>query len=156
MHSISNRCKGGIEVRMGHAAAFARAAIVTGTAAILRLGEVGRTREGDRAAKLLLYAIPEDRFLAGEWHRRLKLTVRKPFQTFGHAGDADVPLHQVVVGYEILIAQRPIFTLPIARRGFEIPVTIAQAYAAPNVCAPPHHARSAEPVVGFVCRRGVG
>src|ERR1700691_889887 len=104
MQSVSDGCQRGIEVRMGDAPAFARAAIMAGPTAILGLSEVGRTCDCDRATELLFYAIPKNGLLAGKRHRRLELPVRKPFQALGHAGNAYVSLHQVVVRCKIFVA----------------------------------------------------
>src|ERR1700722_14155704 len=104
MHRISDGCKRGVEVGMGYATAFARAAIMAGATVILGLSEVGRTCDCDRATELLFYAIPKNALLTGKRHRRLELPVRKPFQALGHASNAYVSLYQVVVRCKIFVA----------------------------------------------------
>src|SRR5712692_7037570 len=149
---VSDGGKGGVEIRMRHAAAFAGAAKVARAAAVDRLGEIGRARGHYCAAELFLDAIAEESFLAGERNGRLKLAVGKMFETFGAAGDAHVFFDEIVVGLDIFVTERPVFSVAIKGSSLEIPITEAQDDAAPHVGAATGHTQAAHPIEWLVSR----
>ncbi len=128
---------------------------MAGPAAIERTRQVGGTRQRGGAAELLLDAIAKKRFLARERHGRLELAVGKVFQPFRHAGDANVFLHQIVIGSEIAVSERPIFAVTVLRGGFEIRVAETQTHAPPDVRAAAGHPQAAHPIERLIFGRCV-
>jgi len=141
---------------MGHAAALARAAVMARTAASERASEVRRARRHGNATEFRFEAIAEERFLAGEWHGRLELTVRKMIQTFFRTADADVFFDKIVIRFNILVAERPVFAETVVRSGFEVKFAEAERDAAPDVGAATRHAHATHPVIRLIFWRGVG
>src|SRR5690242_4669052 len=103
--------KGGIEIRMRHAAAFARSAEVARAAPIGGPGKVRGTGGHNGAAELFLDTIPEQSLLASERNRRLELAVGKMFKAFRAAGDADIFLDELVIRRNVLLAARLFLTI---------------------------------------------
>jgi hypothetical protein len=77
-------------------------------------------------------------------------------EAFGHTGDADIFLDDVVIGCDVGVGDGPVFAVAVLRGGFEIPVAEAEADAAPNVGATAGNAETTHPVVWFVCGSRVG
>jgi len=152
---IGNSGKGRIEVGMRHAAAFARTAIVARAAAVQRPRKIRDASGRNGAAKFLPHALAEERFLASQRNRRLKKAVWKMFEGFFAAADADVSLDEVIIWLDVLVTERPAFVVTIMGGGFEIPIAVAQAHAAPNVGPSPGHAQAAHPEERLVGRSRV-
>src|SRR5579862_1748001 len=66
--------------------------------------------------------------------------IRTVLNSFGGAKDADQALDPIVVGREILVADRPIDTETISAEGAEIVRAITQRIESPMVGAPAQHA----------------
>ncbi len=141
---------------MRHAAAFAGTAEVAGSATVERFGEIGAARGHYGAAELFLDPIAKKSFLTRERNRWLELAIGKMLQAFGSAGDADVFFDEIVVRFDVFVAQRPVFAVAVEGSGLEIPIAEAQADAAPDVGTAAGHAQAAHPVERLVGRRGVG
>jgi hypothetical protein len=86
---------------------MARATAVEG------LGEIGAARWHDRAPKLFFDAIAEKCFLTRERDRRLELAVGKLREAFSAAGDADIFFNEVVIGFDVFVAERPVLTVAV-------------------------------------------
>src|SRR5579872_7613987 len=74
---------------------------------------------GDEAAHLL-QRLAKHQLRRGEFVRTLKEAVGKLRQTFLDTGDAKIRVDPIIVGFQVLISERPVFTVPIAGRGLEI------------------------------------
>src|SRR5215472_9292202 len=152
---VRNRGERGIEIRMRHAPAFAWTAEVARAAAIERTREVGAARGGDGAAKFFSYAFAKKSFLAGQRNGRLKKAVGKMLDRFFHAGDANVSLHEIVIGLNVFVRERPVLAVAIARSSLKVPIAKAQAYAAPDVGAAARDAQTAHPKERLISGCGV-
>jgi hypothetical protein len=140
---------------VGHASAFAGAAEVAGAAAVEWPGQIRGARGHDGAAEFFLDAIAEERFLASERDGRLELAVGEMLEAFRAAGDADIFFDEIVVGLDVLVAERPVFAVTVVGGGLKIPIAEAQADAAPDVGAAAGHAHAAHPVEGLARGSGV-
>jgi len=58
-------------------------------------------------------------------------------EAFGAAGDADVFLNEVVVRLDVLVTERPVFTVAVEGSCFEIPIAETEADAAQTLVRPP-------------------
>src|SRR5258708_33754455 len=67
-------------------------------------------------------------------------------ETFRGAGDGDVFFDKVVVGLDVFVTERPVFTVAVKGSCLEIPIAEAQADAAPDVGAAASDAQAAHPV----------
>ena len=78
----------------------------------------------------------------------------------GHAfrlpGDPDVVLDDVVVGLEILVAERPVIAVPVVGPGLQVEIAQPITLPAPHVGAAADHAHPSKPAEWLVCRGGVG
>src|SRR5437867_11584633 len=148
--SVGHGAEHGVKVKMRQAATFAGAAEVARLAAVNRLGEIGIARKHNGASEFFLDAIAEKSFLASERNGRLKMAVGEMLKALGGAGDTDIFFDEIVVGLDVFVAERPVFTKTIQRSRLEIPIAKAQAYAAPNVGATTGHSNAAHPVEGLV------
>ena len=121
----------------------------------MRLGDVGRAADRDRPSQLLLHPRAKLRLGAAHRHGGMELAVGQLRHVFGLAGDADVVLDQLVVGHQVLVAERPV--LAVAVEGLALQVLLAEpiALAAPDVGASADHARAALPAERLVVRVGV-
>src|SRR6266853_1987916 len=102
-HRVRYRRKRRIEIGVRNAPSLAWTAVVTGPAPILRPRQIRRTRQRYCPPKFFLHPIANQRFLARQRHRRLKLSVRQMFQSFRHSRNANVVFHQVVIGLQVLV-----------------------------------------------------
>ncbi len=144
-----------VEIGVGHAAALAGATIVAGAAAVERLRKIRGPAGHRRAAELLLDVVAKQRFLAGERHRGLELSVGKMFEALFGAADADVLFDEVVIGLDVFVRERPIFAEAVAGSGFEIEVTVTKRNAAPDVGAAAGHSNAPHPEKRVAFGRGV-
>src|SRR5260370_32785649 len=131
---------------MRHAAALAGPEELEWAPAVDGLGEISGARRHNGAAELFFDAIAKESFLASERTRRLKLAIGKMLETFGAAGYADVFLDEVVVGLDVFVTERLVFTVAVKGSCLEIPIAEAQADAAPDVGAAASDAQAAHPV----------
>src|SRR2546426_4530829 len=120
-----------------------------------RLGQVGRARGSRRPTELLLYSIAEPGLGARQTHIRLEVPVGQVLEPFRAAGNAHVAFHQVVVRGQVLVADRPVFSVTVERRGLQIEIAQPQADSAPDVGAASRHAQASLPTEGLFLSRGV-
>jgi len=128
---------------------------VAGGAAVDGPRDVGGAAQRRRPAQSIFHAIPEQRFRAGQSHGRVKLAVRQFVHALGHSGDAHVLFHQVVVGREVRVAERPILAVAVERGRFEVQIAEAIALPSPDHGAAAGHAQAADPGERHVLGRGV-
>ena len=142
----------GVEVRVRLAAALARAAEVTGGAAVDRLRQVGDAADRQRASELRLDRVARVLLGAGERHRRQEAAVGELRQVLGQTRDADVVLDEIVVGLEVLVVERPVDAVAVERGALHVLLAEAIALAAPHVGAPAGDAHAALPREGLAGR----
>src|SRR4029434_7882185 len=75
---------------------------------------------------------------AGKAHRRQELSVRHLLEAFARGAHSDKRLQQIVVRSQILVTQRPIFTIPVTARGLELVVAVTVALPRPAERLPPN------------------
>ena len=146
-----------VEVRMRHASALARTAVVTRKPPVVRLGENGGA--ADRHHALSAERLEDFRtrvlFDAGHRHRRKKVAVGKLLQPFVRAGDADEPLDVRVPRCDVFVTNRPVVAVAVLRVRLEVEVAPAIDLTSPRDRTPTHLA-SAEPSERRVGGRRVG
>src|SRR5690349_18026485 len=64
-------------------------------------------------------------------HRRQKFSIWHLLETFARPTDSDERFHFVIVRFEILVAQWPIFTVAVAARGLELVIAVAITFTRP-------------------------
>src|SRR5262249_26369275 len=87
-------------------------------------------------------------------HRRQELTIWHLWQTFARTAHADEAFYLIVVRFEVVVANRPVFSVAIVAGGFEFVVAEAIAFARPTKCFS-SHLPAADPHERFVHRKGV-
>ena len=155
LQRVGDRRERGVEIRMRRAPLLARPAVVAGRPAVDRLGDVGRAADGDGPAQLLFHPRAKLRLGAAHRHRGMELAVGQFRDVFRLAGDADVVLDQLVVGDQILVAERPVLAVPV--KGLALQILLAEPIAlpAPDVGAAADHAGAALPAEWLVVGIGV-
>src|SRR5207245_6919987 len=86
-NSVSDSGESGIEVRVGHAAAFAGAAEMARATAVEGLGEIRAARGHDGAAKFFFDAIAEESLLARLGNERMGRAACEVSVAFGCSGE---------------------------------------------------------------------
>ena len=140
---------------MRRATLLAGPTVVTGRPAVDRLGDVCGAADGDRPAELLFDARPQLHLGAAHRHGGMKLAVGQFRDVLRLAGDADVVLDQLVVGDQILVAERPVLAVPVERLALQVLLAEPIALPAPDVGASADHAGAALPAEWLVVRIGV-
>ena len=149
-HGVGYGRERGIEIGPRHAAVLARAAIVARGAAVDRPRQVGGATERHGPTEFLFHASPQARLCTGQAHRRLKTAIGQLGHTFRDSGDADVFFDQVVVGRDVLVANRPIVAIAVERRGLEIEVAQPVTLSSPHVRPAADDARAPLPAERLV------
>jgi hypothetical protein len=109
------------------------AAVMASGATLMRFGQDRRAADNDFATrKFALDGFLQNPLAAGHRHRRQKLAVGQLRQIFIRAADPDEILDLVVIGFEILVTERPRFTVAIALGSFEIVIAQAIRLATPG------------------------
>src|SRR5690606_36457166 len=127
------------EIGVGPAPAVALSAVVTGGAAVMRPRDDRQARRnaGDiEPVGCLLHQL----LVAAGLRRREEDTVRVVAKPLDAPEDADQPADPVVVGGQVVIANRPVLPEPVDRLAAEVVGTEAKGDAAPGVGAPAPHA----------------
>src|SRR3981189_2969136 len=136
------------------AAASALSAVMTGWAAVERLGENRHSRRNARDTNFVAGAL-EDHFAATWLGRRLEDPVGAAGVFFLRPEHADVAFDLVVVGSNVLVGDGPILAKAVASPGSKIHGREAQCDAAPVIRASAHNA-GAQPGELRIGRRRVG
>src|SRR5205085_12157745 len=121
----------------------------------MRDGQVRDSVGHHPPAEFLADDVARQQCAAGQRHRRKELPVRKLFETFTRAADADETLHAIVVGRELRIADGPVFAVAVAAGGLEVVATEAVALARPAE-RPPADLPAANPHERLVGWKGIG
>src|SRR5580698_779783 len=103
---------------------------MTGGASVVRLSQNGQPR-GDAYHAQLVAGFLDDGFSAAWLGRRQKNAIGRTGNVFFRAEDADVGFDFVVVGRDVVVAQRPVIAHAIVRPDFEIHRGHAQGDASP-------------------------
>src|SRR6185312_4493567 len=132
LQRILHRGERTAEVRVSHAAALARATIMTRGASIVRLRQNGGATNGDGAPKFFLNAVTQANLSTAHFHGRKKLSIRQHLIAFCSAGDPDVALDDIVIRRYISIGEWPIDIVSVSTGGFEIDIAQTITLASPN------------------------
>src|SRR5450755_2876757 len=95
---------------MGNTAALARPTIMARLAPVERFSQIRHPALCHRSPELALHRFAQLPLGAGEAHRRQKLAVRHSVDTLVHPTHSDVSLDVVIIGREVLVADRPILS----------------------------------------------
>ena len=144
-----------VEVRGREASSLALVAIMAGGASAMRHGQVCDAVGNDTPTESTLDHVSGLQRAARQIHRRQKLSVRQLRQAFPRTAHPNVVFHQIVVGFEFLVADGPVFAVAVAGGGFEFVVAVAIAFARPAEGLAPDLA-SANPHERFVGGESVG
>src|SRR3954471_10112989 len=140
---------------MCRAAALAMAAVMTGGAAIVFLGENRCAPDGDAAlGPALLDGALQQALAADHLHAGQETAIGQLRQVFISAADADERFDLVIVRCQLFITDRPVVAVTVMARRFEIIIREAITLAAPHNRAPADLA-TAYPIEGLVGGRCV-
>src|SRR5262249_41581133 len=120
-----------IEIGSRVAPPLALVTVMAGGAPAMIDGEIGNAIWHDPPAELAFNHFLRGEGTAGEVHGWQELTVWHLRQAFAGSTDADKALDHVVVGFQFLVADGPVFAETIAGRRFEFVVSEAIAFAGP-------------------------
>jgi len=145
---------GAREVRVGRAAAVALAAVVARRTAVERPRQ-DRQARGDAGDPEPIARLLDEQLVTTRLRRRQEDPVRIVAQPFAAAEDPDQPVDPIVVGRDVLVADRPVIAQSVDALAPEVVGPEAERDPAPVVGAAPEHP-GAEPVEARAGRRGVG
>ena len=144
-----------VEIRRRMTTALTLIAVVARRPPSMGDGQVRHSVGHHPPAEFLADDVACQECAAGQRHRRKELPVRKLFETFTRAADADETFHAIVVGRELCIADGPVFAVAVAAGGLEVVVTEPIALARPAE-RPPADLPAANPHERLVGWKGVG
>ena len=144
-----------VEVRRRMTSALALVAVVAGRPPSMRDGQVCHPVRHHPPAEFLADHVAGTKSPARQRHWRKELPVRKLFEPFARAADADKPFHAIVVGREIGIADGPVVAVAVAAGRFEIEIAEPVALTRPAE-RPSTDLTSANPHERLVGGKGVG
>ena len=135
---------------------MARAAVVARRAAVDSAGEVRGAPRREHPTELRFDAIAEPRFHAGQAHWGKELAVGQMCQPLSLPANPDVPFHEIVIGGEVLVADRPVVAVAVKGSGLQVEVAQPETHSPPDIRPAASHPQPPLPTERHVGRRGIG
>src|SRR5262249_41848938 len=110
---IGHRRESGIEIGVSDAATLARTTIMARRPAVDRTREIGAARRSQGAAQPGFHPVAKLYFRASQTYGGQELGIRQVLQTLSLAADTYVLLNEIVIGLQVLVAERPVVSIAV-------------------------------------------
>src|ERR1043166_5497263 len=144
-----------VEIRCGETATLTLVTVMAGGTASMVHCQVCHAVGCDSPAEFAFDDFFRNYTAARQSHRRQELAIWHLRQTFARTAHADEAFYLIVVRFDLLVANRPVFSVPVAAGGLEFVVAEAIAFACPTKCFS-SHLPAADPHERLVYGKGVG